>query len=97
MLRIFEPKKKKIPRREGDVVTEATAGGTEATRALRSPTLLSRAPAFSSPPATPLVSFEALIDQGLALPRTSRGGGITRKAREMATEAGAIAALAWRG
>uniref|UniRef100_A0A0E0DHP8 Uncharacterized protein n=1 Tax=Oryza meridionalis TaxID=40149 RepID=A0A0E0DHP8_9ORYZ len=79
-----------------DALTAATAGGTEATTALRSPTLLSRAPTFRSPLATPLPSLEALIGRGHLARRQQDRGGTTRKERETATEAGAIAALAWR-
>lgn len=85
-------------KRKGTAFTEATAGGTEATSALRSPALLSRAPTFRSPPATPLVSPEAvaLIARGhLDLPRNGRGGRRRRIGREMPMEAGAIVALAW--
>ena len=94
--------KNEIPR-EGEVrgvLTEATAGGTEATSALRSPTLLSRAPSFRSPPATSLalLDAEALIGRGhltALLPRNSRGDRRRQKGREAATEAVAIVALAW--
>ena len=91
--------KNEIPR-EGEVITEATAGGTEAMSALRSPALLSRAPSFRSPPATSLalLDAEALIGRGhltALLPRNSRGGRRRRKGREAATEAVAIVALTW--
>lgn len=82
-------------------VTDATEGGTEATSALKSPTLLSRAPILRSPLGTPFVSLEALIGRDhLGLPRKYLGGiKRTERGREMAkeAEAGAIAALAWRG
>jgi hypothetical protein len=80
-------------------VTETTAGGTEATSALKSPILLSRAPTLGSPFGAPVVSVEALIGRD-HLGLTLQGlGGIrrTERERETAKEAGAIVVLAWRG
>jgi hypothetical protein len=80
-------------------VTETTAGGTEATSALKSPTLLSRAPTLRSPSGAPVVSLEARTGRGhLGLRREGRGGTRRKeRERETATEAGAIAVLAWTG
>ena len=80
---------------------ETTAGGSEATSALKSPTLLSRTPILRSPSGAPFVSLEALIGRDrLGLPRKHLGG-IKRMGAERETakeaEAGAISALAWRG
>jgi hypothetical protein len=76
-------------------VTETTAGGTEATSALKSRTFLSRAPIPGSPFGALVVSVEALIGRDhLGLTLQVRGG-IRRTEREMATEAGAIVVLAW--